>query len=119
MLNTIGRVSTMDKIRSLALMALISASPAIVAQTQVSISAVPTSWRLQEYIPDNLAIWFSGSSCVNGQLLLPSTASSETKKRLWATILAAKNSGHKVFVYYSVDSTTGACLIQSYGADRE
>ena len=78
----------------------------------------PTAWRLQNYIPDGVVIWFSGSSCANGQLTLPVTATTEDKNRLWSTVMAAKVSGREIYVYYDTENTPGACMINSFGLEQ-
>jgi len=79
---------------------------------EVYISAVPTNWRLQNYIPDTLAIYFSSSSCApNGYLLMPANATKADRDRLYNTIMAAKLAKRPVFILY--ESTT--CTINSFG----
>lgn len=83
----------------------------------IRVSAVPSAWILQEYTSVQIALWNTGTSCSSGQALLPTTATDDTKKRLWATVLAAKTSGHKFFFYYSLQSAS--CIIDSFGMDAE
>jgi hypothetical protein len=83
------------------------------AQTQVLIAAVPTSWLIQNYVPNQVVLWFTGSPCSNGQLTFPSTAVQADQDRLWAMIMTAKATGQTVYLYYiNVD---GGCIIQSFG----
>jgi hypothetical protein len=83
------------------------------AQSIVGITAVPTSWLIQNYVPNQVVLWFTGSPCSNGQLIFPPTAVQADQDRLWAMILAAKATGQQVVVYYYVNN--GACIISSYG----
>ncbi|WP_146260176.1 hypothetical protein [Rhizobium tubonense] len=80
-----------------------------------SISAVPTAWKLEDYMGGSVVLWFTPSECTSGQLLLPATASTEQRNRLWSTILSAKQTQKSVFVYYN--SISSQCIISSYGAD--
>jgi len=76
------------------------------------ISAVPTSWRLQNYIPDTPRLYFSGSDCgPYSMLAMPTNATKADRDRLYNTIMAAKLTKKPVFIYY--ESTT--CTINSFG----
>lgn len=79
----------------------------------ISLEVVPEAWKLENYINDNVVVWYAGSSCVNGRLLLPGNASLDDKNRLWSVIMAAKVSSKKVFVRY--DNSTSSCFIESFG----
>jgi hypothetical protein len=81
----------------------------------VPISVVPTAWLLQNYLPSNVVLWFTGSSCASGMLALPPSATAADQQRLYATVLAAKLSNSKIFVYY--DDSTPSCFITSFGAN--
>lgn len=83
------------------------------AQTLVQLVAVPTSWLLQNYVPNQVTVFFSGSSCLSGQLIFPSTAIQADQDRLWAMILTAKATQQAVVVYYYVSGTS--CYISSFG----
>lgn len=107
------------KIRVLryALAALASAmvcGPALAAET--GLTAVPTNWRLQNYVSGGgtgVVLWFTGSVCANGQLLLPSTSGAADHERLFSLILSAKISQRPVFIIYE----TTNCVITSFGMD--
>ncbi|AXI01490.1 hypothetical protein [Aquirhabdus parva] len=77
----------------------------------VSLSAVPTGWRLQNYTAGNVVVWYTAAAtpCVNGQLMMPANSESE-RNRFWALILAAKVANRSVYVEY--DDTT--CKIISF-----
>jgi hypothetical protein len=85
----------------------------VFAQTLISIQAVPSAWLIQNYVPNNTDLFYTGSSCLNGQLIFPSTAVQADQDRLWALILTAKSSGQQVLLYYYV--TGGNCYISSFG----
>lgn len=80
----------------------------------VEINAVPTAWKLESYTGNDLAIWYTASTCSNGKVTLPlSSTTAEDRNRLFALILAAKISQKAVFVRY--DNTTADCRITSFG----
>ena len=83
------------------------------AQSLIYLSAVPTAWRLQNYIPNNIVLYYTGSNCGQGILELAPNATDADKNRLYATIAAAKASQLSVYVYYTQTGTQ--CLIQSFG----
>jgi hypothetical protein len=72
---------------------------------------VPTAWRLQSYGTNSVALYYTGSSCGTTALTLPSTATERDNTRLYATVMAAKIAGTRVFAYY--DPAT--CFISSFG----
>jgi hypothetical protein len=75
-------------------------------------AVVPTDWLVQNYVPGSVVLWFTGSSCAGGSLVLPANATPSDHARLYATIMSAKISGAKIFVYYD---NTDACKITSFG----
>ena len=79
----------------------------------VSISGVPTAWQVESYGEKAVVLWFTPSKCPNGQITLPSTATTAEHNRLYATIMAAKMAQAKVFIFY--DDSTANCTIVSYG----
>jgi hypothetical protein len=87
-----------------------------VCEAQTLIEAVPTGWRMQNYGTvnglSNVAAFFTGSSCLNGQLLFPSTFTQYDENMFWALILSSKASASEVVVYYSVSGSN--CYIQSF-----
>lgn len=82
----------------------------------IFISAVPTGWRLQDYLQGGVVLWFTTSKCGNGQLALPTTATTEQRNRLWSSILSAKQLQKSVYVYYDYDAAK--CTITSFGTDQ-
>ena len=83
-------------------------------QTAIQLEGSPANWRLQNYAPNNITLWFTGSSCANGQLSADNLSSSD-QSRLYATILAAKLSNASVLVFYS--QSGASCEISSFGMD--
>jgi hypothetical protein len=78
------------------------------------IEAVPTGWRLQNYVSNVVNIYFTGSACTSGALSLPANATSDDKNRLWSTILTAKATGRAVGIFY--ETVSGNCNITSFYA---
>ncbi|MBA6302355.1 hypothetical protein [Colwellia sp. MB02u-14] len=76
-----------------------------------TLEVIPTSWKLEDYMGGQVFVWFSESSCVNGQLQFPAHATSEDKNRFWSVVMTAKISKRKVFVNYFNDG----CVIKSFG----
>lgn len=74
---------------------------------------VPTNWRVQNYLPGFVVLWFTGSSCPSGGLMLAPTATPADHARLYATVMSAKIGNAKIFVYY--DNSTRECYISSFG----
>lgn len=74
----------------------------------------PTNWRLQNYENNSqpVTLWYTGSNCDNGHLILPASATEEDRQRLFSLILTAKAANQKVGVFY--DSST--CVISSFYA---
>ena len=85
----------------------------------VFLTDVPTSWRLQNYVGDNVATWFTGSAYTNGRLTLDANASMEDKNRYWATLMATKLANKSVVVYYEDSVAPDHCLITSYFLKEE
>jgi len=69
-------------------------------------------WRLQNYVPGTVLVYFTSSPCVSGMLSFPTSATSDDKNRFWSLVLTAKATGKKVGVYY--ETVSGSCQITSY-----
>lgn len=83
------------------------------AMAENQIEAVPASWRLQNYIGSaGVVVWYSGSTCTNGQLTFSSTATVDERNRFFAMILTAKVSSKVIGVFY--ETATGSCQITSF-----
>jgi hypothetical protein len=79
-----------------------------------NIEAVPTGWRLQNYVSNGVNIYFTGSSCVYGGLSFSASATSDDKNRLWSMVLTAKATGKAVGIFY--ETVSGNCNITSFYA---
>ena len=82
------------------------------AQTMFIVDAVPTAWRLQDYLGGAIHIWFTGSSCSNGNLTLLASVPEGVKDRLWSTVMSGKLARHPVIIYYRVEG--GGCIIDNF-----
>jgi hypothetical protein len=80
------------------------------------LNGVPTSWKIENYIPSNVALWFTGSLCANGALQIPATATEDDKSRLYATIMNAKIAGLPVYISYEPSPN---CQIQSFALSAQ
>jgi hypothetical protein len=85
----------------------------------ISLSGNASGWRLENYTPGGVVLWFTGSQCTNGQLVLPAGSTAADQNRLWATITTAKTTGRKMFVYYDNSNAPNACPLISFGLDAE
>ncbi|SHG75281.1 hypothetical protein [Massilia sp. CF038] len=83
------------------------------ANASSGFTAVPSSWKLESYSERGVALWFTPSTCNMGSVGLPATATVTDHNRLYATVMAAKISGSKMFIYYDVVGVN--CVIVSYG----
>lgn len=83
----------------------------------VSMNVIPSAWKLENYIGDNVVAWHTGSVCVNGRITFPSNATRDDKNRFWSVIMAGKAAGKKIFVYY--DDAASDCQIISFGLSQE
>ncbi len=55
-----------------------------------TVSGVPTTWRLQNYAPNNVVLWYTGSTCTTGKLVFQTGTSPDDTNRLWSMVLSAK-----------------------------
>jgi hypothetical protein len=85
------------------------------ASSQSLISGSTATWRLQNYVPNQIVLYFTGSPCTSGSLGLPSNAVQADQDRLWALILTSKATGSPVYIYYF--NNGGVCTIASFGWD--
>jgi hypothetical protein len=99
------------------LVGIFSLVPFLAYSAQVYLVGIPTAWRLQDYVPGTVIVYFSGSSCAAGAIQLPASATVADVNRLYATVNAAKNLGTKVFVYY--DNADPNCSISSFGVPEQ
>ncbi len=105
--------STSGKITRAALGLLLAASAALTATTAQAdlIEAIPSGWRLQDYGPSGMSVYFTGSPCSSGQLAFPS-ATGFSPDRFWATVMTAKVTSRMIGVYYHV--ANGSCVIDNF-----
>jgi hypothetical protein len=114
MKNLVKTIFTTFVLPALAAAALLVISTTASAQAVAkSITAVPNAWRLENYVPDAVTLWFTTSECANGNLSLPAAATKADRDRLFAVVMAGKAASKPVFVYYTVNN--GGCTINSFG----
>jgi hypothetical protein len=102
------------KTRLVVAMGLFLVGIAAHAQTLINFEGSPAAWRLQDYPGGTPAVtvWYTGSSCSNGQLSFPSSATIDDQNRFWALVMAAKIAGQTVGIYYYVSGST--CFLNSF-----
>lgn len=76
------------------------------------VEAVPTGWRVQDYLDGGVSVFHTSSTCDQGSLVMPSSAPADSKNRLWALLVSAKMASKPVGIYYQVSG--GACIITSF-----
>jgi len=107
-----NHTSHFGALASAAVLAIGALSPVCAGATEVGVVGVPTAWRVENYVPDSVVVWFTGATCApNGGLSLPTNSVTADRERLFATIMYGKAAGKQVFIYY--DPST--CLIVSFG----
>ena len=95
---------------------ILSASFGVSAEIH-TIDTVPTTWRLENYVGDQVVVWYSPSVCGTGALEFPSNASLADRERFWSVLTAAKISRSRVFVRYEVAGNS--CYIVSFGLSEK
>jgi hypothetical protein len=101
----------MKKVLALGLsaIALFTASSAL---ADTNIEGPVIGWRLQNYVPNNIAVYYTGSSCAQGSLTFGPTATADDRNRFYSLILTARSTGKKIGVFY--ETASGSCQIQSF-----
>lgn len=100
------------KIRLLIASGLAALAPLSAAQAD-SLEAVPTAWRLENYVgATGVAAWYTGSPCTSGNLSFNSSATTDDKNRFWSLVMTAKVSGKPIGVVYT--NSGGSCQIVSF-----
>lgn len=101
----------MKKILAFALSAttLLAASSAV---ADANIEGSVSGWRLQNYVPNNITVFFTGSSCAQGALTFGTAATADDRNRFYSLILTARTTGKKIGVFY--ETASGSCQIQSF-----
>lgn len=87
--------------------------------TQVSATELTTvaagAVRIQNYNVSNITLYYTGSVCTSGGLILDATDPQERHNQLLATALAAKAAGAKLTFEYDVGG--GQCVIRNFSVD--
>ena len=77
----------------------------------VAVEGIPDKWRLENYVGNGVAVWFSGSTCQNGLLVFGASATVDDKNRFFSLLMAAKISDQVIGVIYEDSSN---CEIISF-----
>ena len=91
-----------------ALCVLLTGGPALADEA----AGVPTNWRMQDYTGGKIDLWYTGSTCGNGHLVLLASAPEGSKDRLWSLVLSAKLAHHSIGIFYHVENND--CVIDSF-----
>jgi len=75
------------------------------------VTAIPATWRLENYTGGNTVVWYTGAPECTGSLSFDSSATTDDRNRFWATVMTGKAAAKKVFVRYD----TATCKIASFG----
>lgn len=76
-------------------------------------TAGQSSFKVENYMGNSIAIWNTPSTCQGGLVTLPASATADDRSRLYSTVIAAKTGRMTMFIYYD-DQPTG-CVIVSFG----
>ncbi len=95
------------------LICFLTAFPAYSALVQMV--AVPTGWKLQNYVGNNVVAYYTGSACTYGGVQFPSGATIDDMNRFWSVIMTAQTTGAFVFVIYDNSAAPASCIITSFG----
>ncbi|MBW8859251.1 MAG: hypothetical protein JF570_05825 [Caulobacter sp.] len=93
----------------LSAIALFTASTAL---ADANIESTVIGWRLQNYVPNNLVVYYTGSPCTSGSLTFGPAATADDRNRFYSLILTARSTGKKIGVFY--ETVSGGCQIQSF-----
>ncbi len=83
---------------ALSLLAAVAGTPAVAAEALLE--GDPATWRLQNYVPNDVKVFFSGSPCQYGRLQFPASATTQDKDRFFSMVLTARSTGRNMGVYY-------------------
>jgi hypothetical protein len=83
---------------ALSLLAAVAGTPAVAAEALLE--GDPATWRLQNYVPNNIMVFFTGSPCQYGRMQFSSAATVQDKDRFFSMVLTARSTGRKMGVYY-------------------
>ena len=84
------------------------------ANASTTIDGPVNAWLVQDYPSgQGIVLWYTPSSCTNGQLLFNVGEPVERHNRLLAMVLSAKAMGAKMHVTYDV--VNGACIVNDFG----
>lgn len=84
------------------------------ASASTGFDAPVSGWLVQDYpAPQGVVLWYTPSTCGNGQLMFNASDSQDRQNRLVAMVLAAKAMGGKMHITYEV--VNGGCMISDFG----
>ncbi|MDV6331303.1 hypothetical protein [Asticcacaulis sp. 201] len=95
----------------------VSLETSAVAQTTSLVEAVPSKWRLQNYIGGNVRVYFTGSTCDYGNITMPASSTAEELNRFYSTVMTAKATSKTMGIYYIYDGSS--CFVTSFYLKEE
>lgn len=78
------------------------------ALADTQITGTPATWRMQDYLDGNIVLYYTGSSCADGYLVL--IANTEPRARFWSLLLTAAANNKSVGVLYNPST----CYISNF-----
>jgi hypothetical protein len=72
-----------------------------VARADTNLEIIPTAWRMQDYLSGGAVIYYTGSSCAQEELILPTTTPVDSVNRFWSTVLLAKTTNKIMGAFYN------------------
>ena len=106
-------MASMKLFRVMATLLALTAAPSPAVAN--SLEAVPTGWRLENYISNHaVKLWYTpATECTNGGIEVGSMTQDD-HNRLWSLILTSKITNRSVGIYY--DANAGNCTMISFYA---
>ncbi|MEZ2417946.1 hypothetical protein [Luteibacter sp. RCC_6_2] len=93
---------------------LVAVAFASAADASTGFDAPVSGWLVQDYpAPQGVVLWYTPSTCGNGQIMFNASDSQDRQNRLVAMVLAAKAMGGKMHIEYEV--VNGGCMISNFG----
>jgi hypothetical protein len=109
-----NRMKTKSTRKLIAAAALTAAATVCSAASANTIETTANSWLVQDYPSgQGIVLWYTGSSCTNGQLLFNVGEPVERHNRLLAMVLAVKAMNARVHLDYNIVGSS--CITQDFG----
>lgn len=101
--------------------ALLAPLPIFVKSAEAStlyVEGLPTTWRVQQYVPDVVVAFLTGApNCPNGLSLRPENSTKADRDRLFNMLMAAKIAKQTVILFYNNNASD--CVITSFALKEQ